>query len=165
MCASGIDHTPNGYYSSVLSMRTIFCLRQVRDEPTEVSYRRFEAAISTAKLEKCNAITHIELNKYYADGDDEDGTKTFQEMCIIMSTDLDQYSGIWNNLKTSTLLGTENYTKTKTAAYNVLCCHKKPAPPRQVHAPPAADTFVQSSDTDINKTKPGNGGRYFPEVT
>ena len=75
MCTSGINHTPNGYYYAVMSMITIFCLRQGRDEPTEVYYRRFEAAISTAKLKKCNAITHIELNKAYADGDNEDGLR------------------------------------------------------------------------------------------
>ena len=78
MCTSGIDHTPNGYYSAVMSTRTILCLRQGRDEPTEMYYRRFDAAISPAKLEQCYAITHIELHKDYADGDDEDGTKMFQ---------------------------------------------------------------------------------------
>ena len=82
----------------------------------EVYYRHFEVAISTSKLAKCNAITHIELNKAYADGDDEDGTKMFQEMCLIMSADSDQFSGIWNNLKNSPLLGTENYKKTTTVA-------------------------------------------------
>ena len=138
MCTSGIDHTPNGYYSAVMSMRTILCLSQGRDEPTEMYYRRFEAAISTAELEKCNEITHIELNKDYADRDDEDGTKRLQEMCLIMSTESDQYSGIWKKLKNSTLLGTEKYTKTTTPAYNVLCRYKKPAPPRQVHSPPSA---------------------------
>ena len=60
-----------------MAMRTILCLRQGRDEPTEAYYRRFEAAISTAELEKCNTTTHIELNKAYADGDNEDVTKRF----------------------------------------------------------------------------------------
>ena len=130
MCTSGIDHTSNGYYSTVMSMRTIFCLRQGRDEPTEAYCRQFEAAISTAELAKCNATTNIELNKSYADGDDEDGTKRFQAMCIIMSADSDRYSGIWNDPKNNTLLGTDNYPKTTTAAYNVLFCYKKQAPPR-----------------------------------
>ena len=74
----------------------------------------------------------------YSDGDNEDGTKRLHAIFLIMSADSDQYSGIWKNLKNSTLLGTENYTKTTTAAYNVLCRYKKPAPPRQVHTPPAA---------------------------
>ena len=52
-------------------------------------YRIFEASISTADLEKCNATTHMELNKGYIDGDDEDSTKRFQAICIIMSADLD----------------------------------------------------------------------------
>ena len=86
-------------------------------------------------------------------------------MVLIMSADSYIYSGIWNNLKNSTLLGTDNYPKTTTAVYNVLCRYKKPAPPRQVHAPPSAVTFVQSGDTEINKTKLENGGRYFLEVT
>ena len=30
MCTSIIDHTSNGYYSEVMAMRTIFCLRQGR---------------------------------------------------------------------------------------------------------------------------------------
>ena len=79
---------------AVIVMRTILCLRQGRDEPTEAYYRQFEAAISTSELAKCNATTHIELNKAYVDGYDEDGTNRFQAMCLIMSADSDQYSGI-----------------------------------------------------------------------
>ena len=85
-------------------------------------------------------------------------------MCLIMSTDSDRYSDIWNNLNNSTVLGTDNYPKTTTTAYYVLFCYKKPALPRQVHAPLAAVTFVQSGDTDKNKITPGNDGRSFPEV-
>ena len=87
MCTSGIEYTSSGYYSSVMAMITIFYLRQGIDEPTEAYYRRFEAAISTAELETCNATTHIELNKAYADGDDKYGTKRFQSICLIMSAD------------------------------------------------------------------------------
>ena len=68
-------------------------------------------------------------------------------MCLIMSADSEQYSGIWKDLKNSSLIGTDNYPKTTTTAYNVLCYYKKPSPPHQVHAPPAAVTFVQSVDT------------------
>ena len=82
-----------------------------------------------------------------------------------MSDDSDQYSGIWNDLNNSTLLGTEKCPKTTTDAYDVLCCYKKPAPPCQVHAPPAVVTFFQSGDTEKNKTIPGNDVRSFPEVT
>ena len=73
-----------------MEMRTIFCTRQGTDEPTEVYYRKFEADISTAKLEKFNATTHIELNKAYVYGEDEYETKRFHAMCLIMSADLDQ---------------------------------------------------------------------------
>ena len=45
MCTSGISHTSNGYYSSVMSMMNILCLRQGRDEPMKAYYRRFEVAI------------------------------------------------------------------------------------------------------------------------
>ena len=86
-------------------------------------------------------------------------------MCLILSADSERYSGIWDELNNSTLLGTDNYPKTTTAAYDVLFCYNKPAPPRQVHAPPAAVTFVQSGDTEKNNTTPGNDGRSFPEVT
>ena len=67
-------------------------------------------------------------------------------MCIIMSADSYQYSGIWNNLKNSTLLGTGNDPKTTTAAYDVICRYKKPAPPCQVHMPPVSVKFFQSGD-------------------
>ena len=67
-----------------MAIITIFCMRKGRDKPTEAYYRQFEAAISTAELVKCNATTHIELNKAYADGYDEDGTKRFPAMCLIM---------------------------------------------------------------------------------
>ena len=63
MCTYGIDHTSNKYYSSVMFMRTIFCLRQGQDEPTESYYRSFEAAISTSYTEKWTAMTHMELNR------------------------------------------------------------------------------------------------------
>ena len=86
-------------------------------------------------------------------------------MCLIMSAESERYLWIWNDLKNSTLLYTDNYTKTTTSTYYVLRRYKKLAPPRQVHAPPSAVTFFQSGDTEINQTKLGNGGRYFPEVT
>ena len=35
MCTPGIDHTSNGYYYSVISTRTILCLRQGRYKPKE----------------------------------------------------------------------------------------------------------------------------------
>ena len=50
MCTSGIDHASNGYYSAVMAMRTILCLKQGRDDPKKAYYRRFEAAISTDEL-------------------------------------------------------------------------------------------------------------------
>ena len=86
-------------------------------------------------------------------------------MCQIVYTDSDRYSIIWNNLNNSPLLGTDNYPKTTTAAYDVLCCYNKSTPPHQVHAPPEAVTFVQSGETGVNKTTPWNYGRSFPEVT
>ena len=79
-------------------------------------------------------------------------------MCLIMSTDSDRYSGIWNNLNNRTLIVKDNYHKTTTASYNVLCRYNKLAPPRQVDAPPAAVTFIQIG-------KPENNWRSFPEVT
>ena len=59
MCTSGIDHTSNGYYSAVMVMITILCLKQGIDDLMGAYYRRFEADISTAELAKCNATTHI----------------------------------------------------------------------------------------------------------
>ena len=164
MCTYGIYHTSNGYYSAVVEIRTILCLIQVRDKPTEAYYRICETSISTADLTKCNTTTHMEINKSYANGDNGDGTKIFQEMCLTMSTNLYQYSGIWNDLKNSTLLGTDNYPKTTTFAYNLLCHYKKPASPYQLHAPPEEVTFIQSGDTYKNNTTPVNDGRSFPEV-
>ena len=67
-------------------------------------------------------------------------------------------------MKNITLLGTDNYPKTTTAAYDELCHHKKPTPPRQVHAPPPTVLFVQSGDTDLKKTVPVNDRISFPEV-
>ena len=142
-------------------MRTISCLRQGIYDPSEAYYRQFEAPISTAELEKLNATTHMELNKAYANGDNEDGTKMFQSMCLIISVDSDRYSVIWDDLNNSALLGIDNYPKTTTAVYDVLCRYKKLAPPREVHAPPVEVTFVQSGDTDKNKTTPGSYAILF----
>ena len=91
-------------------------------------------------------------------------TNRFQAMCLIMSAELERYSGICNNLENITLLVTDNNPKPKIAAYDVLCRYKKPATPRQVHTPPAAIAYVQSVDTEKNKTTPDNDGISFPEV-
>ena len=69
-------------------------------------------------------------------------------MCLIMSSDSDLYSGIWNDLKNRTLLGTDNYPKNITTAYNVLCRDKKLTPPHQLNVPPAAVMFIQIGGTD-----------------
>ena len=45
-------------------------------------------------------------------------------------------------------MGTDNYLKTTTSTYYVLCRYKKPIPPRQVHVPPAAVTLAKSGDTE-----------------
>ena len=71
----------------------------------EAYYRIFEAAISKDELAKCNATTHMKLNKFYANLDNE-VIKRIHEMCLIVSIYLDQYLGIWNDLNNSTLLGT-----------------------------------------------------------
>ena len=146
-------------------MRTILCLRQGRDKHKEAYYRIFEAAISTADMENFNATTHMELYKAYSNVEDEDVTKRFQSMCIIISAESYQYSGIWNDLKNSTLLVTENCSKTTTAKYNLLCRYKKLVPPCQLHVSPSAVTSIKSGDTENNKATPGNKWRSFPEVT
>ena len=86
-------------------------------------------------------------------------------MCLIISADLDRYSSIWYDLNNITLLGTDNYPNPTTSIYDVLCCYKKPAPQRQLHTPPATVTFIQSGDTEKNKTLSENDGRSFPKVT
>ena len=116
-------------------------------------------------MAKCNATTHMELNRAYADGENDDVTKRFQAMCFIVSADSDRYSGIWNDLNNNTFLGTDNYPKTTNSAYDVLCHCKKPAPPRQVHAPSVTVIFFQSGDTEKNKTTPGNDGISVPKLT
>ena len=68
-------------------MSTIFCQRQGSNEPAEAYCRIFESAISMSELEKCNATTHMELNKSYANVDDEDGTKRLQEIFLIVSAE------------------------------------------------------------------------------
>ena len=54
--------------------------------------------------------------------DDDDGTKIFQAICLMMSADSEWYLGIWNDPKNITLLGTDIYPKTTTDVYNILRC-------------------------------------------
>ena len=75
-------------------------------------------------------------------GDDDNETKRFQAVCLLMSADSEQYSEIWGDLKNSNLLGTDKYSKTPTSAYDVFCHYKNPAPQRQAHTPPRVVTFV-----------------------
>ena len=42
-----------------------------------------------------------------------------------MSAFSERYSWIWNYLKNSTLLGTNNYPRTTTSAYDILCRNTK----------------------------------------
>ena len=78
-------------------------------------------------------------------------------MCLLMPADSKIFLGVWNDLKKNNLLVTDNYPKTLTAAYDVLCWYKKPAPPSQTNSPPGAATFVQHGNTG-RKTVPGNYG-------
>ena len=109
--------------------------------------------------------TYVEHNNTYTGGYDYNITKRFQEMCLLMSNDSEQYSRIWYDLKKSTLLGTKNYPSTPTAAYDVLCRYKNPASQRQAHTPPGAVMFVHSDNADRRKTVPVNDGRSFEDVT
>ena len=61
-------------------------------------------------------------------------------MYLLMLDSYEQYSGIWNDLKNSTLLGTENNPKNPTAAYDVFWRYKKLASQRQANTPPGAAT-------------------------
>ena len=65
-------------------------------------------------------MTHVELNKTYVGGDDDNSIKRFQEMCLLVSANFEQYSGIWYGLNKSNLLGTDNYPNNPTAAYDLL---------------------------------------------
>ena len=65
-------------------------------------------SISTDELTKRNTLNHMELNKTCTGGYDEEVTKRFQAMCLIVSNESERYSGIWNNLNNINLLGTDN---------------------------------------------------------
>ena len=164
MYTSGINHTYNGCYYEVMSMRDILCLWQGWDEPIEAYYRRFEAAISTYKIEKFTATTHMKLNKTYAVGKDDNVTKRFQDMCLILSADCELYSGTWFYLNNITLLVTENDPNTPTSAYDVLSRYKKLTPQWQSHTSPRAVTLVQSNNANRSKVVSGNYGRSFVDV-
>ena len=74
-------------------------------------------------------------------GDYDNITKRLQEMCLFIYAEYEEYSGIWNDLNNSTLLGMDNCPNTPTAAYDVLWHYKKPAPPCQAHIPPGGWRF------------------------
>ena len=73
-----------------MDIRNILCLQQGQYEPTKYYYRSFEASISTSDMEKCTAMTHMEIYKTYMEGDDYNVTKRFQAMCLLMSVDYEQ---------------------------------------------------------------------------
>ena len=80
-----IEHTSNRYYSAFMDTRTIFCICQGQDKPTEAYYRRSEAVISTAELVKCVDTMHVKLKRTHKGGDNDDLTKRFQAMCVLNS--------------------------------------------------------------------------------
>ena len=162
---NGINHRSNGYYSAVMATMESLCLWQVRYEHTEVYYQRFEADISTYELAKFTTKKHVELNNTYPGGDNINSTKRFQAMCLLISADSERYSGTWDDLKNSTLLGKWNYPNNPTTAYGILCPWNKPEPQRQVHTTPRAVLFIQSDNTNNGKTVPVNDGRPFAYVT
>ena len=144
MCTSRIYHISNGYYSSVISTRILLWLGQGQDEPAEEYYSRFESSISTAELAKFTTSTHIELNRRYAVRNNNDGTRRSQAMFLLMLVDSEKFSGVWDDLKNNTLLDTENYPKTSTNAYNVLCRYKNITTPLP-QSPPSSVEFLQSN--------------------
>ena len=73
----------------------------------EISLRRHTKNIWSVHI---NGWTE-KLQRKYADVDDEDGTKRFQAMFLIMSVESDRYSEIWNDLNNITFVGTDNYPK------------------------------------------------------
>ena len=96
--------------------------------------------------------------KYIHGRGNYDGSKRFQDMCLIMSDNSELFSGVCNDFNNNTLLGTDNF-----GAYGVLCQYKNPTPPRQTHAPPGAVIFFQNYDTG-RKTVPWNDGQSFADV-
>ena len=146
MCISGIDHTSNGYYSALISTRTVFCLLwKGQYEPTEAYYRRCEASIYTAELETCTVTTYTELRWTYTRGNYDDVTRRFQEMCLLMFVECECFSDLQNNLKNNTLIGTYNYLDIPTAASVILCRYNNITPP-QPQSLPSALTFLQIND-------------------
>ena len=57
-----------------MDMNNILFIRQEMYYLTELYYIRFEAAISLDDLEKRNSTTRMKLNKFYANGYNEDNT-------------------------------------------------------------------------------------------
>ena len=106
ICTSGIDCTSSGYYSVFMSMRTIVCLQQGKYEPSEAYYKSFEAAISMYEIVKWTDTTHMQLSRTQTGEDDDDVTKRFQSMCLLILSESDWFSGIWNDLNNNTLLST-----------------------------------------------------------
>ena len=102
----------------------------------------------------------MELNRTHTVGRDDDGTKKFQSMCLLMMDYSELLSVMWYDLKNNTLLGTENCSNTPTGAYDVLCQYNKLTPPHQRHATPGAVTFVQHDNTGRNMV-PDNYGQSF----
>ena len=54
MCTYRIDDTSNEYYYAVMSMRTIFSLRQGRDKPKKPYYRWFKSSIFIDEVENAH---------------------------------------------------------------------------------------------------------------
>ena len=147
-----------------MDTREILYLGQGQDEYTKAYYRRFEEAISTYELAKCTATTQMELNKTYTRGNNYNVTKRFQDMCLLMSDNYEQYWGIWGDLKNATLMGREKYSNTPTTAYNMLFHYKHPTPQHQSHTTLGAVTFVHSDNENNRKKVPGNYRMLFADI-
>ena len=90
------------------------------------------------------------------------GTSKFQAMRFLLLANSKRLSGVWNNLKNITLLGTENYPKTPTAAYNIIFWNKELTPPRP-QEPPSEVALLQSNNPNITAV-PGSNGNLFMDV-
>ena len=67
-----------------MSRRTIFCVQQEKDEPTDTYCKKFEASTSMTELGKCTATMNMEINRKHTGGDENDVTKRFQAMRLLM---------------------------------------------------------------------------------
>ena len=168
LAAQGIDNKQDIYHSTFVAVRGLYGLKQQQNETLESYYCCFKLAANTADMLKANSFLHPGICEVEPKGTRSDTQyandcrEGYKVMMFLMNADTRTYSKLWKRMSESVTLGTNQYPRTLTAAFEILSKCKPDASklyqnqnsPNNNSSNIVGATFTQAIDT-VN-TNPRN---------